>query len=137
MSTEREANHAKNGPGAVTDREFVGAKRDAMELFQMTHRALDHVALAVPRAVEAATADRAGIGAAWQHGTRAMPAAPGAHRAPAIALIPGQRVRVAPRPPAPARDAHAIEERRRPAQVVRLAGVHGRRQRQPAPVGDE
>ena len=137
MPTEREANHAKNGPGAVPDGEFVGAERHAMELLQMTNRALDDVALPVARAVKAAAADRARVGAPRQYGTRAMPATPRAHRSPAVAPITGQRIWVPARPPASAGDADAVKERGGPAQVVRLARLDGRRQWEPAPVGHE
>jgi len=137
MPTEYETNHAKHGPGAVTDGEFVSAERDAMEFFQVANRALDYVPLAIAHAVKAAAADRAGVGAAREHGARPMLAAPGTHRASAVALIAGQRVRVATWPSALAGNPHAVEERRRSAQVVRLAGFHGCRQRQPAAVSHQ
>ena len=108
-----------------------------MELFQVADRALDHVPLPIAHAVKAAAADRAGVGTAREHSARPMPAAPGAHRTSAVALIAGQCVRVATWPSALAGNPHTVEERRRPAQVVRLAGFHGGRQRQPAAVSHQ
>ena len=108
-----------------------------MELFQMPNRAFDDMTLAILRPVEAAAADWTRVSATRQHGARAMPTAPRAHRTATVALIAGQRVRVPTRPAAPARNADAIQERCRPAQVVRLAGFHGRRERQPASVGHQ
>jgi len=64
MPTEYETNHAENGPCAVPGSEFVDAERDATEFFQVADRALGHVALAIAHAVEAAPADRAGVGPA-------------------------------------------------------------------------
>src|SRR5215217_1368554 len=100
--------------------QFLVAGRDRPVLFEPGDRALDAVALAVGRAVEAHAAPGL-VGEAGDHRPDLAPAQAAPDLPPGVALVPGDPVGADARPTPWPRHRPALQQRRRLRRLLALA----------------